>query len=92
MGRYIIATAIYLFSDIVITLICVQAVMSWFTPYFGSTLSRVYNVIAYLTEPFVRPFRGLCQRFTYSIGIDFSPLIAIIVIQVVARVLIAIIY
>ena len=51
---------------------------------FGNVI-RFYKLLASLTEPFVRPFRKLTARFAYSMGIDFSPLIAIIAIQLICR-------
>lgn len=78
--------AIYLFCDILATLIVVEAIMSWFVMAMPPTLRRIYGFIQSLTEPFLRPFRRLLQRFSYSTGIDFSPVIAILVIQFVGRI------
>lgn len=85
MGTYFIAKVISGFGDVIITLICLQAIMSWFVSALPPGGMRFYNLLASLTEPFIRPFRRLTARFAYSMGIDFSPLIAIIVIQMVCR-------
>lgn len=78
--------AVYLFCDILATLIVVEAIMSWFVMAMPPQLRRIYGFIQSLTEPFLRPFRVLLQRFSYSTGIDFSPVIAILVIQFVGRI------
>lgn len=80
------------FCNIIILMIVIQAIMSWFVPMFSDSLRRVYNGIDMVTDPFIRPFRKLMQRFTYSIGIDFSPLIAIIAIQMINRLIVILIY
>lgn len=77
MGTYFIVRVITGFGNVIITLICLQAIMSWFVSAMPPGVIRFYNLLASLTEPFVRPFRKLTARFAYSMGIDFSPLIAI---------------
>ena len=81
------ARVINLFCDILVTLICAGAIMSWFTPSFGPGLWKIYGIIQSVTEPVISPFRGLLRRFSSQMGIDFSPFIAILAIQFVARVL-----
>lgn len=85
MGTYFIARVIMGFGDVIITLICLQAIMSWFVRMMSAGMMKFYNLVASLTEPFIRPFRKLTMRFAYSMGIDFSPVIAIIAIQLVCR-------
>ena len=86
MGTYFIVRVITGFGNVIITLICLlQAIMSWFVSAMPPGVIRFYNLLASLTEPFVRPFRKLTARFAYSMGIDFSPLIAIIAIQLICR-------
>ena len=77
MGTYFIVRVITGFGNVIITLICLQAIMSWFVSAMPPGVIRFYNLLASLTEPFVRPFRKLTARFAYSMGIDFSPLIEI---------------
>ena len=74
MGTYFIVRVITGFGNVIITLICLQAIMSWFVSAMPPGAIRFYNLLASLTEPFVRPFRKLTARFAYSMGIDFSPL------------------
>ncbi len=82
-----LAYAISVFGDIIIMLICVRAIMSWFQGAFSYGIRRFYDALGVLTEPFIQPFRRLIARFTYSIGIDFSPLIAIVVVRAICYVI-----
>ena len=90
MGKLFIVRVITGFGDIIIMLICLQAIMSWFAGSLSGGFARFYGFLGSLVEPFILPFRKLTMRFAYSVGIDFSPLFAIIAIQLICR-LIAII-
>jgi YggT family protein len=83
----LLAYAIYLFCDFIVTLIVIEAIMSWFVMSMPYQIRRIYGFIQTLTEPFLRPFRRLLQKFTYRMGIDFSPIIAIMAIQLIGRLL-----
>jgi uncharacterized protein YggT (Ycf19 family) len=64
-----------------VILIIVWAVLSWFNKGEG-TVSDIYNILDKVVSPFIDLFR----RFIPSGGgIDFSPFIAIILLQIVAR-------
>ncbi|WP_206458997.1 YggT family protein [Anaerovorax sp. IOR16] len=83
---YVLARAISFFIEIVITLIVVEALMSWFVRP-GSNFYRIYCSLHGLTEPIVNPFRQLTSGLAYRTGIDFSPLVAIIALQLLESVL-----
>jgi len=83
----LLVRAINLFSDIIVMLICASAVMSWFTRSFGPGLWKIYHFIQSVTEPLIRPFRNLLWKFSSQMGIDFSPILAILAVQFVARLL-----
>ncbi len=83
----LIARIINLFGDVIVGLICIEAIMSWFTPAFGSGLWKAYHTIHSITDPFVQPFRRLLWRFSSSMGIDFSPILAILAIQFIVRII-----
>lgn len=74
-----------MFCDILVMLIVAEAIMSWFVSAMPYQLRRIYELLGTLTEPFIRPFRRLTERFAYSSGIDIAPLIAVIVIQGIGR-------
>ena len=59
-----------------------RALLSWFDPSFKSAVGRIiYDV----TEPVIGPIR----RFVPSMGMfDLSPIIALVLIQVLSRVLV----
>jgi YggT family protein len=67
-------------------LIVAYTLMSWVAPSLGPGLGRdIYGVLGSLCEPFV----GLFRRFLPAVmigsaGIDFSPLVAFVVIQIAA--------
>lgn len=68
MGTYFIVRVITGFGNVIITLICLQAIMSWFVSAMPPGVIRFYNLLASLTEPFVRPFRKLTARFAVFHG------------------------
>lgn len=88
---YILARAISFFIEILITLIIVEALMSWFVRP-GSRWYRIYDSLHGLTEPLLYPFRQLTSSFAYRTGIDFSPLVAIIVLQILEEVLVRLLF
>jgi len=66
-------------------MIFVWAIFSWFDHSRG-ILAEIYRVLDTLVGPFV----GLFKRFIPSTGgIDFSPFIAILLLQLVSRLLIS---
>ena len=61
-------------------LILVYVIMSWFRP--RGSLFDVFHVIGTVVEPYI----GLFRRFMPPTGaVDFSPLVAILVLQVLIR-------
>jgi YggT family protein len=66
-----------------VIIIIAWAILSWFNKGRGA-VSDIYDILDKLVSPYVNLFR----RFIPSAGgMDFSPLIAIILLQVVARLL-----
>lgn len=65
-------------TDIYIILIIIRAILSWFSPDPGSGFHRV---LVALTEPVLGPIR----RIIPLPGIDISPVIALLLIQIVVR-------
>ncbi len=67
--------------DIYVLLIVIRAVISWFPVSHSNPLFiLLYNI----TEPVLKPFRSILPMS----GIDFSPLIAIIILQIIRRILV----
>lgn len=62
--------------------IVAAALISWVNP---DPFNPVVQVLRRATEPVLRPIRQLLSRF--QTGLDFSPLVAILLIQFVQRVI-----
>lgn len=87
----VLVYAIYLFTEIITAALIIRALLSWFArdPY--SPLGKIYGVLIRFTEPFVAPCRKLLSRFNTGM-IDFSQLLALILIQAVSGLFIRLIY
>ena len=88
----LLGLAIYAFCEIIAFMICVEAVMSWFVGSASPGVRKFYFTLCSLTAPVLMPFRKLLQPLTFRMGIDFSPVAAIFVIQIISRVLVNIVY
>lgn len=67
-------------------LIIIQCLMSWFPE---ARMSRAYETLSTITEPLVGPIRDILFRYI-NIPIDFSPVIAIFVIELLQKLIVAI--
>jgi YggT family protein len=81
MGLDVIATFISILGNVLSFAIIIRALMSWFVPMGGGGLMRVLMDI---TEPVLAPIRRILPPIG---GIDLSPLLALIAIQVVTALL-----
>jgi len=61
-------------------LIIARAIISWVNP---DPYNQVVRILDRFTEPVLYPIRKLLWRVTGNLPIDFSPLIAIVLIQIV---------
>lgn len=67
------------------------AVLSWFPLREGSLVSDIRTVIYRLTEPYVGIFRRLIGPVALGgMYMDFSPLVALVVLQLLERVIVGI--
>ena len=82
----ILIRAIYWFSDLIVILLLVRAIVSWFVRDINSPLGGVYRILCRLTEPIVAPCRDFMSRFNTGM-IDWSVLIAMLLVQIAARLL-----
>jgi YggT family protein len=78
----VIATFISILATVLTLAIFIRALLSWFMPNDSSGLTRL---LLDITEPVLRPIRQILPPVS---GIDFSPIVAMIVIQVVGQVLV----
>ncbi len=67
--------------DLYIIVIIIRAIMSWFT---ANPHNEIYQLLIRITEPVLAPFRRLFPTMT----IDFSPLIVIILLQLLKNMII----
>ncbi|MDQ2745226.1 MAG: YggT family protein [Chloroflexota bacterium] len=77
----IVISFIHILSLVLIIAIIVRALMSWIMPNDASGLTRV---LLDITDPVLRPIRRVLPPVG---GIDFSPLLALVLIQLVSQVL-----
>ena len=71
------------------TLILIWCIMSWLPMREGGLVYDVATVV----DRLVRPFMGLFRRFIPPLGgIDFSPVVAILVLDVVGNFVVRILY
>lgn len=67
-------------------LIVVECILSWFAMSQRGLVYDIYVALSKLTEPFVGIFRRLIPGMgAGGMGIDFSPMIAIIVLDLIKR-------
>lgn len=78
----VIGTGIFYFLSVIETAIFLSVILSWFIdPY-----SRILQLLYAVTEPFVAPIRALLSRFMGDMPmIDFSPMIAMLIISVIKQ-------
>ncbi len=72
---YGIAEVLKIVLNIYMWVIIIRALISWVSP---DPYNPVVQVLTRLTEPVLRPLRKLVPP--YKVGLDFSPLIAILII------------
>lgn len=87
----ILAYAVYLFTEILMTALLVRALMSWFVRDMYSPIGKIYRVLINFTEPIVEPFRRLLSRFNTGM-VDFSVLLAMVAIQFASNIIIRLIF
>jgi YggT family protein len=74
--------------DFVVTiytfLIIVRAIISWVNP---DPYNPIVRILYRLTDPVLNPIRKVMQRISGNLPIDFSPIIAIFLIQLLGKLL-----
>ncbi len=88
----ILIYAVYTFGEILSTALVIRAIFSWFAaanPY--NMLGKFYMVLVKFTEPIVAPCRNFMSRFNTGM-IDFSVLIALLLIQFGTNILVRLIH
>jgi YggT family protein len=75
----------YLFNALTILLVA-RALLSWFDPGMRSSVGKI---LVDITEPLLGPIRRMIPS---AGGLDFSPIIAIILLQFVERIVLQALY
>jgi YggT family protein len=70
---------IHILATVLVIAIIIRALMSWIMPQNGSGLTRV---LLDITEPILAPIRRVLPPVA---GIDFSPILAMILVQLVSQ-------
>jgi len=74
--------AIYQFVQVINFLIIVRVLMSWIVRDYRNPVANFFYQV---TEPLLAPFRALQQRLGIGGMLDFSPIIAMLAVQLVAN-------
>ena len=86
MGTSIIGIALYKLFDILIWVIVIRSFMTWIPNLMSSDTGRsIYNFLCNVTDPIEAPIRSIMNKYN-SGPIDFSPMIAILVLMLLQRV------
>lgn len=78
--------SVYYFVRVINFLILIRVLMSWFI----RDPRNPFAVFIYsLTEPILSPFRKLLRRLGVGGMLDFSPILALLVIQMIANAIVS---
>lgn len=83
-----IGVALYYLFDILSWIIIIKSLMSWFPNGMGS---KLYYILNNITEPIEGPIRSIMYKYN-SGPVDFSPMIAILVLMLLKRVALMVFY
>ena len=78
----LLSTFIQLLCDLFTILIIIRAILSWFPI---SPTNPIVSVLNQVTEPILAPLRRIIPRLGM---IDITPMVAIIILQVIAQLLV----
>lgn len=87
---YVLIRAINLFTQLIsfaLVAMCVLSFVVAYNPY--SSAGKIYQVLVRITDPVVAPFRKLLSRFNTGM-VDFSPMLAMIGVEIIGRIIIRI--
>ena len=74
--RYLLLQAIGIYEMMIV----IRAILSWFSP---NPRNQLYLWLIKLTEPFLK----LLRRYLPHSGVDFSPIVAILLLSLLSRVI-----
>ena len=78
----------YLIVEIYLFVLIVRILLSWFPISDGSPIAPVVRVLSAVTDPILKPLRRVLPPLNFGgMGIDLSPIILCVVLEIVLRVL-----
>ena len=77
----VLAISLVRLLDVISFIIVIQCVLCWIP---SIRMSKIYEALSIITDPIEEPIRQVQYRYV-SLPIDFSPLIAILLIQLIQR-------
>ncbi|SKC87313.1 YggT family protein [Maledivibacter halophilus] len=81
--------AIMTFIRVINFLIIARALFSWFSRDYSNS---IYNFLYQITEPILAPFRLLQEKLGIRGMIDFSPILAIISLDILGRLILSLLW
>lgn len=79
---------VYLIVEIYLFILIIRILLSWFPISQDSPITPVVKVLAAVTDPVLRPLRRILPPLTVGgMGIDLSPIILCVVLEIVLRIL-----
>lgn len=80
-----IIIALYKLLDIISWVIVIKSFLTWVP---NETTEKIYNTLSVITEPIEAPIRSIMYKYT-SGPVDFTPMVAILVLMVLKNLLIS---
>ncbi len=77
----LIRISLYHLLSIVNLLLVIRCIVSWFPIGYNKIIEFLYNI----TEPILAPIRKLLSRTSYNLYVDFSPVVAYLIITLLQR-------
>ena len=86
----ILIRAVDMFCQLIIFIIFARIILSWFVrnPY----NNKFYTTLIQITEPILAPCRRVLGRFGATYGIDFSPILALVIINFINMMVVRFLY
>ncbi len=79
---------IYLIVEIYLFILIVRILLSWFPISPDSPISPVVKVLSAVTDPVLRPLRRVLPPLSFGgMGIDLSPIILCVFLEILLRIL-----
>lgn len=78
---YVLAISLIKLLNLISFVILIQCILSWFP---SIRMSKIYSALSVITDPIEDPIRQVLYRYV-SIPIDFSPVIAIFLIELMKK-------